>query len=88
MAVPEANNTFPERHGPTVLLVVGGLLCAAAAASALGGHPWGLGLAVPGLVALGFGTVVSRMEDEFRFLGLHGKLRGTRGEPPENPRGP
>ncbi len=75
MAVSRKKPSVPERYGPAVMLVVGAMLCLGAIASALLGNSWAQGLAGFGLVALGFGAVLSRLEGDFVFLGMRGTLR-------------
>jgi hypothetical protein len=78
--------SFAEVYGPTVLLVAGILLVAAAIAAVFTGHQWTAGgMVVPGLVAIAMAAMLSRMEGKFTLFGLSGSLRprDRRGSRPE-----
>lgn len=67
------HRSFAERHGATILTLVGAALCAAGVVGLLLGNAWTGGLVGLGLMALAFGTVESRLID-FSFLGVRARL--------------
>ena len=78
-----ARMSFPERHGPTVLLAMGVVLSLGAVAAPVLGNAWGQGLAPIGFVSAVMGALLSKMEGEFQVLTLRGTIdavrrRGTR----------
>ena len=71
-----ATPAFAERHGPTVLLLVGVVLILASVASAFLGHQLlAGGMSTTGFLAIVVGAVLGRMEGPFKLFGLSGSLR-------------
>lgn len=84
-----ANAGFAEQHGPTVLMIAGAVLIAAAVAAVFTGHQWiAGGMWTTGLIAVAMAAMLSRMEGKFRLFGLSGSLRKANDGNDPAPRAP
>jgi hypothetical protein len=73
---------FAERHGPTVLLIVGISLILAGIGAVFANHQLVAGgMFATGVVAIVVAVVVTRMVGPFRLLFLSGNLRPTDRDP-------